>query len=380
MAKPTICFVAPHIYYLLTNRDAAKAISGTELQLFLLGRELSRRQYDVSFISFSYDPQELDHRVPFKTIPTIRPPNAISGPTFRIRLVLGVWRALAHARGEILCVRGASFMIAPVVAFAIITGKKVLFSGASDSDFDRQNIRLTGRWAKKMFFWAMPRSNAIVVQNSKQKKLLSHYFRKEGRIIHNCFPRSSQLPLSGDAILWVSSIRPVKRPMMFLELAYRIPDQQFTMVGGVGHHKRDRDNLFYHDLLTKGRSIPNLRMTGFLPFEETEKHFSTARLVVNTSSVEGFPTPFLQAWSRGVPVVSFVDPDDLIKRNDLGIVANDLDDMTHKIKDICKRKITFSPHKIQQFFNEHFTVEKIVDEYETLFTTLAEGSPAQRAN
>src|SRR5690606_27779037 len=44
-----------------------------------------------------------------------------------------------------------------------------------------------------------------------------------------------------------------------------------------------------------------------------------------TSEFEGFPNTFLEAWSRGVPVVSTLDPDGLIGANLLGFTASSID-------------------------------------------------------
>jgi glycosyltransferase involved in cell wall biosynthesis len=51
--------------------------------------------------------------------------------------------------------------------------------------------------------------------------------------------------------------------------------------------------------------------------------YPRAAAVVNTSRFEGFPNTFMEGWSCGVPALSLgLDPDGLIERHGLGVVAD----------------------------------------------------------
>ncbi len=65
--------------------------------------------------------------------------------------------------------------------------------------------------------------------------------------------------------------------------------------------------------------------------------FSRAKIFLNTSQIEGFPNTFLQAWVRSVPVVTFFDPDSLVKQRQLGRTAADFDDMVDAIQSLAER-------------------------------------------
>jgi glycosyltransferase involved in cell wall biosynthesis len=83
--------------------------------------------------------------------------------------------------------------------------------------------------------------------------------------------------------------------------------------------------------------LPNVTMPGAVRYSETGALFDRAKIFLNTSSIEGFPNTFLQAWIRGVPVVSFFDPDSLVQREVLGRTASSVDEMREAIQDLLDK-------------------------------------------
>ena len=79
-----------------------------------------------------------------------------------------------------------------------------------------------------------------------------------------------------------------------------------------------------------------MTLPGAIRYTDSGAWFDRARIFLNTSSIEGFPNTFLQAWIRGVPVVSFFDPDGLIRRLQLGRVATSIDDMREAIRSLLE--------------------------------------------
>jgi glycosyltransferase involved in cell wall biosynthesis len=77
-------------------------------------------------------------------------------------------------------------------------------------------------------------------------------------------------------------------------------------------------------------------MHGAVRYADSGKLFDRAKIFLNTSSIEGFPNTFLQAWIRGVPVVSFFDPESLVQRLQLGHIANSVDEMREAIRSLLE--------------------------------------------
>ena len=72
-------------------------------------------------------------------------------------------------------------------------------------------------------------------------------------------------------------------------------------------------------------------MTGFVPYADVDPCFDNASLHVSTAAGEGFPNTFLQAWARGIPTVSFFDPEAKFDGLAVGVVVPDLDAMTQAV-------------------------------------------------
>jgi glycosyltransferase involved in cell wall biosynthesis len=96
---------------------------------------------------------------------------------------------------------------------------------------------------------------------------------------------------------------------------------------------------YYEDVLAAAARLPNVTMLGAVSYAESATLFERARVFMNTSSIEGFPNTFLQAWIRGVPVVSFFDPDSLVQRLSLGRVASSLDTMREAIQALLEGEV-----------------------------------------
>jgi hypothetical protein len=76
-------------------------------------------------------------------------------------------------------------------------------------------------------------------------------------------------------------------------------------------------------LMSSIEATPNLEYVGQKTLEEVNELLARAHIFVNTSTHEGFPNTFIQAWLRDVAVVSLsVDPDQLLESQHVGIAAH----------------------------------------------------------
>jgi glycosyltransferase involved in cell wall biosynthesis len=78
----------------------------------------------------------------------------------------------------------------------------------------------------------------------------------------------------------------------------------------------------YKELLDSMSQQTNFSYLGQIEQTEVNNLIANSDVFVNTSVSEGFANTFIQSWLRGIPVLSMhVDPSQLIKQRQLGIVA-----------------------------------------------------------
>ncbi|HEX5131071.1 MAG TPA: glycosyltransferase family 4 protein, partial [Candidatus Krumholzibacteria bacterium] len=169
---------------------------------------------------------------------------------------------------------------------------------------------------------------------------------------------------------WAGGLRKIKRPDLFLELARRLPDQQFVMVGGATGTEPE----YAAGIEASASDIGNLTMTGWKPHSEVLALLKNASLLVNTSTVEGFPNSYLEAWNHGVPVVSFNDVDGLIAREQLGVIARDIDEMEAQLRSLLQdgARLDAMRARVRAIVTERFSPEVLGPKYVAFFERVLE--------
>src|SRR5690606_42117859 len=101
------------------------------------------------------------------------------------------------------------------------------------------------------------------------------------------------------------------------------------------------------------------------------------RLHINTSDYEGFPNTFLQAWVRRVPVVSFYDPDSVIRRRGLGSVCADINGMQRQIEALLEDREACAQigARARAYATGEFSVHAIAQRYLELLESASHVRP-----
>ena len=110
-------------------------------------------------------------------------------------------------------------------------------------------------------------------------------------------------------IIFLGRIESVKRGWLFCEIAKRMPQYEFYMLGQSFREKDENTAI-----MSKYKDIPNLHFTGHVDGIEKENHIKDAKVLVNTSIHEALPISFLEALSFGTLLVSNRNPEDLTSK------------------------------------------------------------------
>lgn len=372
MAKPSICFVSMSIYPLLVDFNNSGFCAGAEIQQYFIARELAARGYTVSFVTRCHGKEKDQQLGPFRVLHAYRLGEGLRLVRFIHPAMTGTWRALKRADADIYYLRGAGPEMFPIARFARSAGRKVIFAGASDANFDPRSRKLRLARDRFLYWQGLRLVDGVIAQNREQDRLAREVLGVESTIVHNALPEAPTTLSTAEEVLWVGNLRPYKFPERFVDLVAENPDQRFVMIGRIVGEGRLPDGPVT-STGAPGSALPNFAYTGYLPPAEVDPYYARARVLVNTSDVEGFPNTFLHAWSWGVPVLTFVDPDSLVAENKLGWVVQNQEEMQAVLKKILSGELRYSPEHIAVFFRENFMTGRQVDEYESAFARVLEG-------
>ena len=371
-AKPHICFLAPTTWPILTRDPSVGLAGGAELQQTLIATTLAKRGYRVSMVSIDWGQEDGAEAHGVRVYNLHKPDEGIPVLRFFHPRMTSVFRALKRVNADVYFQRTAAIYTGYLAAFSKVAGKRCIYSGASDVDFQPGKQDIAFRRDRLLFEYGLRRVDRVVVQNENQLKLLRENYGREGLLIPNCYeaPPGARADRQG-YILWVAMMRHFKRPHLALEIARRLPQHKFVIIGGPDGSKKG-DEIF-REVSEGFRQLPNVEFKGMVPMAETERYFDGARVFLNTSSYEGFPNTFLQAWARGLPCVGMCDVGSHGPTGPVYDLAPTVDGAVAAVDRLMADDLQWHQHsqRVLAHHRDTHSVEAVVDQYEREFVSLA---------
>ena len=365
--------MAPNAWPVLVGDASIPVVGGAEVQQAFLARGLAASGYRVSMICLDHgqaDQIVVDGVTVYKThipvsgLPLIR--------FFHPRLT-SVWQALKRVDADIYYQRAAGVTTGITALFAKYYGKRFVYAAAHDLDLAKDRTwelfqRRAGTRDRQLYILGLKLADEVIAQHRAQVADCEKWYGRTPVIVPSCYGKPAGARADRDGhVLWVSTIRTWKRPEMFLELARRLPHLRFRMIGGSGIEATGPE--LFARIKTQAEALPNVEFTGFVPHAQIEPHFDAARVFVNTSTNEGFPNTFLQAWSRGIPTVSFCDTASVVDGTPVTRVVRDIDEMTGAVRELMSDDQVWlaAGARARRCVEERHTVAAALDVYEQVF-------------
>ncbi len=371
-----ICFVGFDTYPVLNPVKGDLYFGGESVQQWLLAKAFAKQGYEVSMVDWDFgqpDGQQIDGIRIWKTykkdggIPVLRAVHP---------RMTSMVRALKNADADVYYQSCAARFTGLVAKYCQARDRMFIFRVAHDTDCVPGQQLVKYWWDKKIYEYGLRRAHIVATQSDVQKRLLSQHYGLDSVVINMVVQQPEEYDEGRDRpidVLWVNNLRPFKRPDRVLELAKRIPECRITMIGGSVHGHED----LYLEVKSSAARLENLEFVGAVPYDQVNDYFLKTKVFINTSESEGFPNSFLQAWIRGVPVVSFFDPDGLIGSHVLGGVPRDIETMSMLVRELLADhdRLTAMSREARSFAVDRYAARSVVGRYVALIQEQLRGQP-----
>ncbi len=292
------------------------------------------RKYNIVYLTRVFDKQYVPEG--YKIVQIARPVGIRKH--FFIFDTRKLLRLLNEIDPDVIYQRGLKAYTGVIAYFTKFSACRSVFHIASDHSLiptpivGNPGMRFLKQAERFMENYGLTHVDDVVAQTEQQSKLLMQRCgRKPSAVIPNFHPLPNEdaTKCSDEVrIVWVANFKPIKRPEIFVQLARDLAfhrNLRFVMIGS-------GDQMKYAALHAEIEKLPNLSFLGQLPIDEVNKHLAAGHLFVNTSTTEGFPNTFIQAWMRKVPTLSLeVNPDNILSSERFGFCAYTYERLREKV-------------------------------------------------
>jgi glycosyltransferase involved in cell wall biosynthesis len=373
--RPRVCFVGLGNLPVLAREHNHRPIGGEQVQQTLLAKALAAQGYAVSMITADYGQPDGASWHDVKVYKAYALDAGLPVVRFVHPRWSGMWSALKRADADVYYVSCASPIVGEVAMFCQRYDRKFIFRVASDVDCIPEQLIIRYWRDKKLYEYGLRRADGVLVQSQHQQRLLQHNYRVPSSIAGMLVePAIGYAPFAQRdmTVLWVNNLRQLKRPDLYFDLAQALTQLSFHLAGGA----MPGQEAFFERARLQAQSYPNLSFHGHIPYHDVNPLYGRARVLVNTSDIEGFPNSYLQAWAAGTPVVAFFDPDGLIARERLGIAVRTAEELRDAVQELATNESAWlaASQRCRAFMARAYAEEVVLAPYRTLIDMFASRS------
>jgi glycosyltransferase involved in cell wall biosynthesis len=359
-----VCLVSLNALPALSRDHQHLYAGGAEVQLAQLAMALTKLGHDISMVVGDFGQPDGAVYEGVRTFKAFKPSAGLPGFRFIHPRWTGLWRAVSRADADVYYYSCAGMVLGLLAMFCRLRQRRLVFRAASDSDCSPDTLLTRFQRDRWLYEFGLRRTDAVLVQSATQQTAMQAHYGVSSTIVRGLIERplqSSGTVRKDIDVLWVANLRQLKRPDRYVEMAKALPQYRFHMAGG----PVPGEEAFFDQVQQQARGVDNLVFHGKVPYLEIGRLFDRARLVANTSEVEGFPNTFLQAWVRGVPVITMFDPDHLVDRESLGSAHEALGDMVRGVTAMLESADLYGrfSRNASVFMEQRFGSDKILGPY-----------------
>ncbi len=239
--------------------------------------------------------------------------------------IITLWRQLKQIQPDIIYARLPDDFLWLLSLFAQLHKKtKFVYALAHDAHCSPWHAYDYNPWFHNSFYaLGLYNAHAVLTQHEGQSALVQPYvagkIMRLPNLMHPCVEKPRNYQATDFDAIWIAQVRPQKQLSIFLDLVEQLSNLSFAMIGGFNDTVDAQTQAALQERIWH---LPNLTYLGLQKSDDAMRFLAHSKVLVNTSSEEGFPNTMLEAWSLGVPVVSLtVDPDGVIQREAMGFVS-----------------------------------------------------------
>ncbi len=372
-ARPLrVCFVALKAHAALTDADPRGQLGGAEVQQVRLACGLRDAGLDPVFVVHDV-PVSSDRPSRVPMVRAYRPEAGLRGLRFVHPRWTGLWRAMREADADVYYFRGGGVETGQVALFARWFGRRFVLGIPNDSFCHAALETLPSARQRLLYRLGLRWADRIVAQTRRQQRLLAESFGVDSVVIPSLPPPEAfetplRTPHAPPRLVWIGRVAPEKRPHLLLEMAERRPDWQFVLVGAP-----NRQTAYGAECLRRAERLANVTLLGTVRHTQMPQVYRDADLLVSTSRWEGFPNVLLEAWRSGLPTLSTIDFDDVIRQYGLGGVAADVEGLLAAAERLLSdpQQYRRCAQRCRDYIRRQHDEQRILQRYVELLSSLA---------
>ena len=366
VSRISVCFVSVDMYPLFNPRVAGVQ-GGSEVDFYMLAMELAKDpRFNVSIVTGDFGQPDIET---FGNITIYKAARIRNNP---LTGAPALWKAMRRANADIYFKKGAAFTTDIVAVFCQFNHKKFFLRTGTDYECNGDFFREHPMKART-YLWSVRHASQVFVQKTADVPR----FQQTTGVTPIAIPNGHHITdlkqnQQREFVLWAGRTDELKQPRLFIDLAKEIPSEQFVMIC-----QKAKGDRRYDELCRLAAEVANLKFIQSVPYHEIGQYFQQAKVLVNTSSAEGFPNTFIQAGISGAAILSFnVNPDGFLDKFNCGMCANgDWHKFVEMLKQLLEPEINRRyGDNARRYVSENHNIEKIVERYKKILTQTVQNS------